>query len=281
MFRRLVIAVSALALTLTAAPAVHASAGVYVALGDSAASGPLIPNQILPQLGCFRSDRNYAHLSARDLGASLRDVTCSGADIDDMYQPQKTDLGTVPAQLDAVGPDATLVTVQIGANDLGLTDFIQDCLSLLPGDPCNDEYQENGQDTWRTGTDALRPRLDQLVRDIRQRAPAARVFIVGYATYAPVNGCWPRVPILKADANYIRATLGYFNQMLAEQAAASGVGYVDLQTPSEGHDPCRSSSTRWIEPYVPANAATPFHPNANGMRGFSVAVTNTVRSPLL
>ncbi|MEV4892834.1 SGNH/GDSL hydrolase family protein [Nonomuraea sp. NPDC055795] len=281
MIRRLLTLCTAAVLVLTVAPPAHAAAEVYVALGDSAASGPLIPNQILPQLGCFRSDRNYAHLSSRDLGGSLRDVTCSGADIQDMYESQRTDLGSVPPQLEAVGPDATLVTVQIGANDLDLTGFIEDCLSLLPGDPCHDEYQDNGRDRFRDGTDALRPRLDQLIRDIRARAPQARIFVVGYGTYAPRNGCWPRVPVLAVDANYIRATIAYFNQALREQAAAQGVGFVDFQTPSEGHDPCKSSSVRWIEPYVPASAATPFHPNALGMRNFAAIVTRTVRTPLL
>ncbi|WP_157252143.1 SGNH/GDSL hydrolase family protein [Nonomuraea typhae] len=282
MIRRLLALCTAAALVLALTPPAHAAAGVYVALGDSAASGPLIPNQILPQLGCFRSDRNYAHLSAADLGASLRDVTCSGAEVQDMYESQRTELGTVPPQLDAVGPDATLVTVQIGGNDLDLTGFIEDCLSILPGDPCYDEYREpDGRDRFRVATDALRPRIDQLIRDIRARAPQAGIFVVGYGTYAPRNGCWPRVPVLSVDANYIRATLAYFNQALREQAAAMGVGYVDFQTPSEGHDPCKSSSVRWIEPYVPASAAVPFHPNALGMRNFAAIVTRTVRTPAL
>lgn len=41
-----------------------AAATTYTALGDSYAAGPLIPNQSLNPLGCFRSDHNYAHLAA-------------------------------------------------------------------------------------------------------------------------------------------------------------------------------------------------------------------------
>ncbi|SEG98191.1 GDSL-like Lipase/Acylhydrolase family protein [Nonomuraea solani] len=285
MVRRTFTLLAALLLALTLVPPAHAAqAEIYVALGDSAASGPLVPNQIGPDFGCLRSDRNYAHLTAQNIGAStLRDVTCSGADTTDMYQPQSTELGDVPPQLDALTPDTTLVTVQIGANDVGLTGFIEDCLNLLPppiGDACNDDYIENGQDTWRLKTDALRPRLTTLVSDIRARAPQARIFVVGYATYARPNGCYPRVPIIRADANYIRATLLYFNQMLAEQAAGAGAGFIDLQTPSVGHDPCTAPGVRWIEPYVPAAPAAPFHPNALGMRGFAVAVTAAVTGVL-
>lgn len=280
MLRPMIVVLAATLALGIAPPAEAAQNDVYVALGDSAASGPLVPDQVLPDLGCWRSDRNYAHLTAQAIGARvLRDVTCSGADTGDMYQPQGTDLGSAPPQLDALSQDTTLVTVQIGANDVGLTDFIEDCLNLLPppvGDACNDDYIENGQDGWRLKTDALRSRLTTLTEDIRARAPQARIFVVGYATYAPPNGCYPRVPIIKADANYIHATLQYFNQMLAEQAAAAGAGFIDLQTPSTGHDPCTGPGVRWIEPYVPASPAAPFHPNALGMRGFTTAVTAAV-----
>ncbi|MFF0307764.1 SGNH/GDSL hydrolase family protein [Streptosporangium sp. NPDC004379] len=282
MIRSVITALIMVAATTVAlvSPARAAAGEVYVALGDSAAAGPLVPDQVLPDLGCWRSTRNYPHLTAQAIGASVfRDVTCSGADTKDMYDPQRTDLGSVPRQLDAVSADTTLVTVQIGANDVGLTGFIEDCLNLLPppvGDACNDDYVVNGQDAWRVKTDALRPRLTALAADIRARAPRARIFFVGYGTYAPPNGCYPRVPIIKADANYIRATLQYFNRMLAEQAAAAGVGFIDLETPSVGHDPCASSGTRWIEPYVPASPAAPFHPNARGMRGFADVVIPAV-----
>ncbi|MFG1959741.1 SGNH/GDSL hydrolase family protein [Nonomuraea sp. NPDC049028] len=281
MVRRMLTVLAAAALVLGLAPAAQATqSDVYVALGDSAASGPLVPNQVIPDLGCWRSDHNYAHLTAQAIGArTFRDVTCSGADTGDMYQRQSTDLGSVAPQLDALGQDTTLVTVQIGANDVGLTGFIEDCLNLLPppvGDACNDDYIVDGQDSWRVKTDALRSRLTTLMGDIRARAPQARIFMVGYATYAPPNGCYPRVPIIKADANYIRATLKYFNQMLAEQAYAAGVGFIDLQTPSVGHDPCASPGVRWIEPYVPAAPAAPFHPNALGMSNFATVVTAAV-----
>ncbi|MFC5825173.1 SGNH/GDSL hydrolase family protein [Nonomuraea insulae] len=285
MVRRMFIPLAAAWLVLSLAPPAQAAQSeVYVALGDSAASGPLVPNQIGPDYGCWRSDHNYAHLTAQSIGAAtFRDVTCSGAQTDDMYTSQGTDLGDVAPQLDALSQDTTLVTVQIGANDVGLTGFIEDCLNLLPppvGDACNDDYNAGGQDQWRVATDALRARMTTLISDIHARAPQARVFVVGYATYAPPNGCYPRVPIIRADANYIRATLMYFNQMLAEQASAAGVGFIDLQTPSASHSPCTGPGTRWIEPYVPAAPAAPFHPNALGMRGFATAVTAAVTGVL-
>ncbi|CAM3107782.1 SGNH/GDSL hydrolase family protein [Stackebrandtia soli] len=271
------LAVTAVALTTSSAPAA-ASGEVYVALGDSAASGPLIPTQT--HIGCARSNHNYAGYTADALGvAEFRDVTCSGADTGDMYQPQSTRTGDVAPQLDALTADTTLVTLHIGANDIDLLDLATDCLNLLPdpfGDPCADDYGDNGTDTWRTATDQLRPGIEQLITDVRARAPQARVFLVGYATYLPDGGCYPRVPVYGDDADYIRGTLTYFNDMLRAAATAQQAGYVDLQTPSEGHDACASSSQRWVEPYIPGSVATPFHPNRNGMENFAQAVLTTI-----
>ena len=90
------------------APAVH-----YVALGDSYTSGPVIPTQV--DANCARSDHNYPSLfAAADRTAAFTDASCSGATTVQMWQPQ----GSNPPQLQAVHRDTTLVTLQIGGNDV-------------------------------------------------------------------------------------------------------------------------------------------------------------------
>src|ERR1700738_2315370 len=122
----------------------------YVALGDSYASGPLIPNQV--HSACLRSDHNYASLVATALHfSSFRDATCSGATTDDMTQSQQTNPYTsVPPQFDALGPDAGLVSVTIGGNDIGFASVAETCavVSLLNpfGSPCRDHYTQGGTD---------------------------------------------------------------------------------------------------------------------------------------
>jgi hypothetical protein len=64
-----------------------ATAQDYAALGDSWTAGPLIPTQISP-IGCLKSNNNYPHQTARNLGLNLTDRSCSGADTGDMTQPQ-------------------------------------------------------------------------------------------------------------------------------------------------------------------------------------------------
>ena len=81
---------------LAVAPA-SANAAYWVGLGDSFAAGPLIPNQTLSPLGCLRSTQNYARLASAQLGVSLKDASCSGAETAEMTTPQSTYAGHEPA----------------------------------------------------------------------------------------------------------------------------------------------------------------------------------------
>lgn len=64
--------------------------------------------------------------------------------------------------------------------------------------------------------------------------------------------------------------------MLATQAAANGATVVDWYKASIGHDACKGSSTRWVEPVVPGNPAAPIHPNKAGMVGAANALVAAV-----
>lgn len=80
-------------------------------------------------------------------------------------------------------------------------------------------------------------------------------------------GCWPQMPIGYLDVPYLRGTQRRLNSMLANQAAANGATLVDWYGAGIGHDACKGSLTRWVEPLVPTNPAAPVHPNLAGMRG--------------
>src|SRR5690606_30751418 len=132
-FGGLAAAFTALGAGWAAAPA-HASGGGgegpldYVALGDSAAAGPLIPDQD-PNLACLRSDRNYPAVVAEALGADLTDVTCSGARLSDLSERQ---YGLLPPQYRALDEETDLVTITIGGNDVDLVTRALTCLNFKP-----------------------------------------------------------------------------------------------------------------------------------------------------
>jgi lysophospholipase L1-like esterase len=256
-----------------------ASAANWAGLGDSYAAGPLIPNQQLNPLGCLRSDHNFAHLAAAALGRSLADASCSGAKTDDMTAPQDVTPGPNPPQFDALTTDTQVVTLQIGGNDIGFTSILQNCATANPfAHPCRDKYVVNGHDTLADKIAATAPKVAAVLQGIHTRSPRARVFVVNYAAILPEtgSGCWPQVPIAFSDVPYLRSVEKNLNAMLAEQAAANGARIVDDYTASIGRDACKSASTRWVEPLVPATAAAPFHPNARGEAGVAGVVVRAV-----
>ncbi len=277
---RTAVALAGAAVSLTLGLATAAPAAQFVGLGDSYAAGPLIPNQSLNPLGCLRSDKNYAHLAAAQLGKTLSDVSCSGATTEDMTAAQGVTPGPNPPQFNALSSATQTVTLSIGGNDIGFTSIIENCAAPTPfGRPCQDKYNSGGVDQLAARIDATAPKVAAVIQGIHQRSPSARVLVIAYEPILPEtgSGCWPQVPLAWADVPYLRATQKRLNTMLANVAAANGARYVDTYTASIGHDSCKSSSVRWVEPLIPGNTAAPFHPNARGMAGVTPTVVAAAR----
>lgn len=256
--------------------AANASGPSYVALGDSYTAGPLIPSQTGSPAGCLRSNHNYPSLVAAALrAASVRDVSCSGAATPDMTNPQQVGIGSNPPQLNALSASTSLVTLQIGGNDINFINIVINCTALSftdPfGSPCKSRYTSGGTDQLRQAISRTAPKVAAVLTAIHQRAPHARVLLVGYPDILPNSGsgCWPLVPIAHGDVPYLRGIEAALNQMLATQAAAHGATYVNTYTRSIGHDVCQPPGTEWIEGLVPISPAAPFHPNARGESGMA------------
>lgn len=254
----------------------------YVALGDSYAAGPLIPDPVLP-IGCIKSSNNYPRLTAPRIGQPLRDASCSGAKTTHMTQPQNVDPdGPNPPQFNRLDSSTRVVSLTIGGNDIGFTEVIQNCVTYNPFDkPCQKRYIVNGVDTLSQRISATSSLVDGVLDGIRARSPQARVFVVNYPAIFPESGtgCFPQMPVSFSDVGYLRNKQRELNAMLAGQAAANGARLVNWYGASIGHDACKSSSTRWVEPIVPGNWAASVHPNRRGMQGASDALVAAVNSP--
>jgi lysophospholipase L1-like esterase len=266
-------------------PAVAAPApGVsYVALGDSYTAAPLVqPLDPAAPPGCLRSAANYPHLlAAWYRTSSFTDASCTGAKTDDFFAPQAIHGGSNPPQLDAVASTTQYVTVQVGGNDIGFAEIATNCITLLPlGTPCQNRYNPGGVDQISARIEQARPKVDAVLKAIKARAPAAKVFQVGYPSILPENGfgCWPTMPYAPADVPYLVAKTKELNAMVAQVAAANGVTFVDTYTPSLGHDACSLPLRRWIEPVIPVAPAYPVHPNLAGEVGMGIAVAAAVNA---
>jgi lysophospholipase L1-like esterase len=248
----------------------------YTALGDSYAAGPLIPLQ-LPPFGCLKSSNNYGHIAQRTLAyAEYRDATCSGAETEDMTQPQNVSPGPNPPQFDALSPETALVTINIGGNDIGFSELAENCVSLIPwGSPCRNRYVQNGNDEISNRIADTADDVAAVIQGIRARtSETTQILLLNYSAIFPHEGtgCWPRMPVARGDVVWLRDKHKELNAMLAAQASANGAELVDVYGASVGRDACASSLTRWVEPYIPVNAAAPLHPNLRGMQAMAAMV---------
>jgi lysophospholipase L1-like esterase len=265
---------------LAAAPAGATAAGTYVSLGDSYTAGPFIPMFQKPW-GCLKSDHNYPHLTATNLKMTLRDPSCSGAETDDMTAPQGVTPGPNPPQFDSLTRGTTLVTLNIGGNDIGFSSLAEDCFSTSPaaGSPCHDKYVSNGVDEVSRRIAETGPKVAAVLQGIHARSPYARVFVVNYPAIFPDTGggCWPLLPVSDGDVPWLRAKEKELNAMLATEAAANAAGLIDWYRASIGHDACQPPGIKWVEALVPLNAAAPVHPNLLGMIGATHQIVTAVR----
>ena len=265
----------ALALVVVALVALFAAttgarAANYVSLGDSYTAGPLIPNPVLP-LGCLKSSNNYPRLAAPSIGLTLRDPSCSGAKTDHTTQQQNVDPdGPNPPQFNSLDAETTVVSLTFGGNDIGFSEVAQSCITLNPfSSPCKNKYASGGKDQLAERIAATAPKVAAVLQGIQARSPSAEIYVLNYPAIFPEtgSGCWPQMPISFSDAPYLRSTQQKLNAMLATQAAANGATLVNWYQASIGHDACKGSSTRWVEPLVPGELAAPIHPNKAGMKG--------------
>ena len=271
-------------LAAVAAAAVFAGAAQaaprYTALGDSYAAGPLIPLP-LPPFGCLKSSNNYGRIAQRTLAyAEYRDATCSGAETEDMTNPQNVSPGPNPPQFDSLSLETALVTINIGGNDIGFSELAENCVSIIPwGSPCKDRYVQDGNDEISNRIAATAPDVAEVIQGIRQRSPDAEILLLNYSAIFPHtgSGCWPQMPVARGDVRWLREKHVELNGMLARQAAANGAELVDVYAASVGRDACASATRRWVEPYVPATAAAPLHPNLRGMQAMASQVVAASR----
>jgi lysophospholipase L1-like esterase len=278
-FRRALSAALA-ALAILAIAATGARAANYVALGDSYAAGPLIPNPVLP-LGCLKSSNNYPHLAAPSIGLTLRDASCSGAKTVDMANPQNVDPdGPNPPQFNSLDASTTVVSLTIGGNDIGFSEVVESCITYNPfSSPCKTKYNSGGKDQLAERIAATAPKVAAVLQGIHSRSPTAKIYVLNYPAIFPEtgNGCWPQMPVSFTDAPYLRSTEQKLNAMLATQAAANSATLVNWYQASIGHDACKGTSTRWVEPLVPGTLAAPIHPNKQGMVGGAAALVTAVK----
>jgi lysophospholipase L1-like esterase len=222
----------------------------YVALGDSYAAGQAagsFPN-------CMQGGEGYPELLDSEGRIHLRaNPTCSGA---------KTS-SVADTQLSALNRGTRLVTVTVGAADLGLSRVLAAC-SPGPSDACQDAI-DDAVALLVVPPGVLLGRLTNLYADIADAAPRALVVVTGYPLLFTPTLSDPNLTI-KLQINAATAALNAIIQQAV--AATPGAVYVDVAPAFAGHG--IGGQDPFINDLPDPNA---FHPNAAGYQAYANAIS--------
>lgn len=245
-------------------PSTIAPGSEYVALGDSYTSAPAVgATSGLP--ACKQTDANYPHLVAKALDLHLDDVSCAGADTADMTAPQALGPVANPPQLDAVTSSTKLVTLGIGANDENaFANLLVTCGRAArtdpSGSPCTRAigHPETVFKKWVASTSG---RILAVIKQIAQRAPKARILVIGYPQIFPSAAGCSELPFATGDLPTLHRANLAFRSAAQRAAQQAKVGFVDPWKATAGHDICGPDP--WIAGLRPVGPAAAFHPYAS------------------
>lgn len=243
----------------------------YVALGSSFAAGPGVgPNAPGSPERCGRGTLNYPHLLAEALKLDLVDATCSGATTHHVLGPWNE----VPPQIDSVNGDTRLVTLTIGGNDVSFVGniFAAACEKMASPDPRCGKWREITEEEWQADEERMR----SIVRQIRARAPLARVVVVDYITVLPPSGTCAAMAISPDRLAQSRSAAKRLARITARVAREEGASLLKFSHISRRHHPC--SAKPWSNGLsAPADDGIPVHPNRLGHAEAAAALVKLVK----
>ncbi|MCH7687896.1 MAG: SGNH/GDSL hydrolase family protein, partial [Planctomycetes bacterium] len=281
----------------------------FVSLGDSYSSGegvePFTDESNNPNNQCHRSLTAYPTLAqprkstktlnelssagAGQPGFTWDFLACSQATIQNV---SASGAGQYPGTMDTspqlaqgvIDGDTDLVTITIGGNDLGFTEFVRDCVIL--SDCPNREADDLGID-WivhlpQQIMGPFRIAVTALYQEIRAAAASNHTVVaLGYPLLVSGRECpdleWdvigPFDPgISEAEQRFIRNMGIHLNQVLKDAANVAGIHFVGVFRDFASHEVCTEGGDPWINGIMDEQVFS-FHPNEQGQAFYAAAVS--------
>lgn len=230
------------------ATASQQAAESYVAVGDSYSSG-VGAGDYGDSGDCKRSNNSYPVLWSNANSPGSFDFTaCSGARTGDV----------VNNQLGPLSGSTSLVSVSVGGNDAGFADVMVTC--VLKGESACVSAAEEAR-AYITGS--LPAQLDSVYNAIGDKAPNAKVVVLGYPRLYALNGSC-NVGLSEASRAALNATADELNEVTSKRAADHGFSFGDVRSNFTGHEICSSDS--WLHS-VSLPLGDSYHPKAPGQSG--------------
>jgi lysophospholipase L1-like esterase len=234
----------------------------YVALGDSYAAGQGAPPYNLNE-ACKRSSKGYPTLLTLESRIQLQaNPTCSGA----------TTAG-VRSQLSALERDTRLVTLTVGAANLGLSAVLAACSNPSTPEECQRQINRALALLRDCPEDknSLDCSLTPLYAQVAREARGARIVVTGY----PLLFESPPADDPRAAINQATTRLNSLIEraVTATQATYANIYYVDVTEEFARHGIGCGCTDPFINPPPPNALPTEaFHPTAEGYAAYANAI---------
>ena len=154
--------------------------------------------------------------------------------------------------MSAVSADTTLVTLTIGANDIGRANLAATCFNLLPqplGTSCEAKATVDGVDRGDQAVGSVAPHLAQTLDAIHVKASHRPHPHHQLRQHVQHDGCCPVQPMWPQDANYIQGLVDQLGRVTAAVAAQHHAAYVDFIRPGIGYNGCQLTQN-WVNVLV-------------------------------
>jgi hypothetical protein len=184
-----------------------------------------------------------------------------------------------------------LVTLGIGGNDVGFPSIMRDCIV----ETYRDFFDWAGESSCEKQLgDSLQTKFDALVsgnilgetyKEVRRRAPFARVVIVGYPRFFVEGGAGSAASdnhcavIRLADQRWINHNIRKLNTLIANQAAGLGMQYGDIYTAPDGHEQCGPSEQLFLNGLIGFGDSESYHPTAFGHELIAARLASSLTTP--
>ena len=247
-------------ISVSALPAVagHSRTVQYVALGDSYAAGQGAGDYF--DEDCLRSADGYPALLDSLRRLHLRaNASCSGDKTTDVLDQQVSALNT----------GTGLVTLTVGANDLGVAAVARVCIANPTSPDCQ---RAIGDAVGRLPQ--LAASLSEVYTAIATAAPRAKILVTGYPyLFNPSTPCTPTSVEIVCQIN---AATTLLNQTIASTVATMpdsiDIQYVDVTVAFEGHGIGGD-----LELYINDSGTDAYHPNVAGYEAYAEALIAALR----
>ena len=254
----------------------------YVALGDSFSSGQGAPQYqhstdtddhddwVRPN-ECHRSLVAYP-VVVQDLDGSIPAPdfwACSGARISDLYDKTVSAVyppwddpirgtATPTSQIGRLGDDVSLVTVTISGNDVGFAEVLEHCWWHLG---CHKDWERDGVDLIVDRIRGLEGLLTQVYTSIRENAPNASIWVLGYPRIFSEEGCGR---ISGDEAKQLNAWGEELNEVMGTAATVAGVRFVGEIAGAFGEDRLVCAEDSYVNEVNRGDPEESYHPNVAG-----------------